>query len=88
MYTQTELPSDAEILSTAFATRVAVFTLLHMNAEFDSALYWWVEDYGWATACMGLTSMNGTVTPPLHVLTQMFSHGSSCRRCGRCTAAS
>ena len=72
MYTQTELPPDAEILSTAFATRVAAFTLLHMNAEFDSALYWWVEDYGWATACMGLTSRNGTATPPLHALTQMF----------------
>jgi hypothetical protein len=38
-YTQTHLPADAEVLSTQYGTRVAAFTLLHMNAGFDAALY-------------------------------------------------
>lgn len=39
LYTQSLLPSDAEVLSSAYGTRVAAFTLLHMNSDFDSALY-------------------------------------------------
>jgi hypothetical protein len=38
-YTQTRLPADAEVLSSEYGTRVAAFTLLHMNAGFDAALY-------------------------------------------------
>lgn len=45
------LTADAEVLSPIYATRVAAFTLLHMNTQFDSVLYWWVEDYGESPGC-------------------------------------
>ena len=54
-----KLPLDAEVLSTSYATRVVAFTLLHMNTGFDSALYWWVQDYGWSSLCFGLQARDG-----------------------------
>ena len=66
------LPSNAEILSSRFATRVGAFTLLHMNSQFDSALYWWVADYGWSPLCYGLVTRNGTTTAPFTMFTQIF----------------
>lgn len=67
------LPSDAEVLSTRYATRVAAFTLLHMNTGFDEALYWWVADYGWSPLCFGLVTRHNVPTPLLIALTRLFA---------------
>jgi hypothetical protein len=59
-------------LAPAYATRVAAFTLLHLNARFDAVLYWWVADYGWSPLCFGLTTRNGSSTPTQRMFTEIF----------------
>lgn len=72
-YKPNSLPNDAEILSPLYATRVFAYTLLHINNGFDSALYWWVVDYGWSLMCFGLVTRNDTETPVFPPLKAFFN---------------
>jgi hypothetical protein len=65
--------SDPESLSPLFGARVAAFILLHMNLQFDSALYWLVSDLGWNAGCFGLQTRNGTASAAMNALSALFT---------------